>query len=100
MLNRAKRPIESHCLPLSLKVARFLTNRKPRSRTPAKSIRVPVKKSGGECSRVIFPNENMLDQPAYIKITMRIDIEERISGKGQTIKKIDFKIFIACRASI
>jgi hypothetical protein len=33
-----------------------------------------VRKRGGECSRAIFPKENMLDQPAYIKITVRIDI--------------------------
>jgi hypothetical protein len=55
---------------------------------------VPVKKSGGECSRAIFPKENMLDQPAYIKMTMRIDMLMRIPGAVQMIKEIDFKNFI------
>jgi hypothetical protein len=44
-------------------------------RIPAKSIRAEVRKRGGQCSRVIFPRENTLDQVAYIKTTIKIDMK-------------------------
>ncbi len=79
MLNSAKRQIDKNCLRENLNARRFLRARKARRIVPAKSILEPVKKSGGECSRAIFPNENILDQPAYIKITRRIDMLASIS---------------------
>jgi hypothetical protein len=45
-----------------------------RRSTPAKSILEAVKKRGGQCSKVIFPMEKTLDQVAYIKITIKIDM--------------------------
>jgi len=48
--------------------------------TPAKSIRDAVKKRGGQWTRAIFPRVNMLDQPAYIKMTNMIDMGKSIAG--------------------
>jgi hypothetical protein len=47
--------------------------------SPARSMRVPVKKKGEACRSAIFPSEKTLDQSPYIKITARIDI---ITPKG------------------
>src|SRR3989338_7259821 len=86
MLKTPRRAIKENSLIESLKAFRFLMSIKLKSRTPAKIILEAVKKRGGECSRAIFPKENMLDHPAYIKITKRIDISKRISVEGLPIK--------------
>lgn len=43
-------------------------------------MREAVKNRGGECSRASFAKENMLDQVAYIKMRIAIDIGRRIQG--------------------
>lgn len=49
--------------------------RKPRRMIPAKIILEAVKNKGGENCRVHLPIEKILDQVAYIKITMIKDME-------------------------
>jgi len=52
-----------------------------------------VRNKGGQYCSVIFPIEKMLDHIAYIKDTIRIDMEMSISGGLDMIKKADLKLF-------
>ena len=72
--------IEKNCLIVSLREKRVLKSIKPTSKIPASNILDAVRKRGGQCSRVIFPIENMLDQVAYIRMTVSIDMRKRVSG--------------------
>ena len=74
MLKRPRRDKEINCFGVMRKEARFRRPRKPRRRTPARSMREAVRKRGGEWRRVSFPKEKMVDQRAYMR-TMR-DIRE------------------------
>ncbi len=75
MLKRARRQRERNCLSVSLKTERLRIAKKARRMTPAKSIREAVKNRGGECSKANFAIEKMLDQVAYIKTRVRMDMQ-------------------------
>ena len=79
--------MEAICLNESLNDFRFLMAIRARRITPARSIREAVRKRGGECSRAIFPKENMLDQPAYMKTTIRIDMGASIAEEDLICKE-------------
>ena len=94
MLNRPRRPKRPHCLKLKRKEVRRRA-KKPRSRTPARSIREAVRNRGGETSKVIFARGNTLDQMAYIKMRIKIDIRllscaPRIPENKETVES-DYK---------
>ena len=74
MLKSAKRVKDKNCLKVILKAKRSLMAIKARRSTPAKSILEAVRKRGGQWTRAIFPKENILDHPAYIKTTIKIDM--------------------------
>jgi len=60
-------------------------------------MRAPVKKRGGQYCRVIFPSEKTLDQVAYMKITMAIDMNLPMAkiNKGSMVPALAwvYKIF-------
>ena len=93
MLNRPSRPKRAHWRGVKRKEERLRKKRKPSRITPARSIRDAVKKRGGETSRAILASENMLDQVAYIKIRIAIDMrlpscsKEYLKEANRTILK-------------
>jgi hypothetical protein len=73
MLKKARIPTDRSCFLLRKRLERLEMARKPNRQMLPKIIREPVKKSGGQCSRVIFPIEKTLDQVAYIRTTVRME---------------------------
>lgn len=53
---------------------------------PASSIREAVKNRGGQLSSVHFPKEKTVDQVAYIRIMVKIDIGNRLPGFFSRVK--------------
>jgi len=81
MLKKASSKTEMNCLKDNFKEDLLVTNKKLKINTAAKSIRVAVRKRGGECSNASFPREKTLDQAAYIKATKNTDIDKVLSKR-------------------